>query len=230
MQRGPHKLGSCHSMSSEGYAEPSNSASSGARDRCCVLGLVLRSRLLCFFLGVCCWAMTIEQQIGAAAVRAGVSPALAVAVAQRESGLNPSAIGESGEVGLFQLMPSTAADLGVNPWDTTQNIAGGVRYLREMFDRFGSWATALVGYNAGPGAVERGEAPRSSYEYADDVLAAAGVQGAAPAAVFRTTVWGRTPATPEWLVGVLPGPERLWLYAALVVAGVSLAWKMAEPT
>lgn len=166
--------------------------------------------------------MTIEQQITAAAIRAGVAPALALAVAQRESSLNPNAIGASGEIGLFQLKPGTAADLGVNPWNTAQNIEGGVRYLREQFDKFGTWATALVAYNAGPGAVERGEAPPSSYRYADDVLAAGGYEPALPGPVFSTTVWARAPAAPEWILGGVAAPDRLWLYAALAVAGVSL--------
>jgi len=151
-----------------------------------------------------------------------------LALARQESSLNPQAIGASGEIGLFQLKASTAADLGVNPWDVAQNIEGGLRYLREQYDRFGNWATALVAYNAGPGAVQRGEAPRSSYEYADGILADAGIQPGLPRPVFSTTVWARWPAEPEWLVAALPGPERLWLYAALVVAGVSLAWKAAE--
>lgn len=166
--------------------------------------------------------MTIEQQISAAAIRAGVEPALALAVARRESSLNPQAIGESGEIGLFQLKPGTAADLGVNPWDVTQNIEGGVRYLREQFDRFGDWATALLAYNAGPGAVERGEARPSSYQYADAVLAGAGSKFSQPAPVFTTTVWARAPAAPEWLVPGAPAPDRLWLYAALALASVSL--------
>ena len=169
------------------------------------------------FLALLVLPMTIEQQITAAAIRAGVEPALALAVARRESSLNPQAIGASGEVGLFQLMPSTAADLGVNPWDTQQNIEGGVRYLRQMFDRFGDWATALVGYNAGPGAVERREAPSSSYRYADDVLARAGIQEPLP-----TTVWARPPGAPEWLVSGVAAPDRMWLYVALAVAGISL--------
>ena len=168
--------------------------------------------------------MTIEQQISAAAIRAGVDPALALAVARRESSLNPLAIGKSGEIGLFQLMPSTAADLGVNPWDTAQNIAGGVSYLREMFDRFGNWTTALVAYNAGPGAVERREAPERSYQYANDVLAGAGVAAVLPRPVFSTTVWPRAPAAPEWLIPGAPGSDRMWLYAALAVASLSFAW------
>lgn len=168
--------------------------------------------------------MTIEQQITAAAIRARVDPALALAVARRESSLNPQAIGASGEIGLFQLKPGTAADLGVNPWDVNQNIEGGVRYLREQFERFGNWGTALLAYNAGPGAVERGEARPSSYQYADAVLAGAGIESVPSQPVFTTTVWARAPAAPEWLIPGAPGSDRMWLYAALAVASVSFAW------
>jgi soluble lytic murein transglycosylase-like protein len=52
-------------------------------------------------------------------------------------------------------MPGTAANLGVDPHDPAQNLEGGARYLRQMYDKFGSWRLALAAYNAGPGAVEQ---------------------------------------------------------------------------
>lgn len=74
---------------------------------------------------------------------------------QQESGWNPSARSHKGATGLAQLMPATARRLGVNMHDPHQNLEGGARYLRMMYDRFGSWRLALAAYNAGPGAVEK---------------------------------------------------------------------------
>jgi len=52
-------------------------------------------------------------------------------------------------------MPQTARGLGVDPNDVAQNLEGGARYLRQQYDKFGTWRLALAAYNAGPGAVER---------------------------------------------------------------------------
>ncbi len=72
-----------------------------------------------------------------------------------ESNWNPVASSDAGAIGLTQLMPRTALELGVNPWNAQQNIEGGARYLRQQHDSFGSWPLALAAYNAGPGAVTR---------------------------------------------------------------------------
>ena len=90
----------------------------------------------------------------AAARRHGIPEDLFLRLVQQESGWNPGAVSHAGARGLAQLMPDTARLLGVNPDDPLQNLDGGARYLRMMYDRFGDWRLALAAYNAGPGAVE----------------------------------------------------------------------------
>ncbi|WP_243149818.1 lytic transglycosylase domain-containing protein [Thermaerobacter sp. PB12/4term] len=97
----------------------------------------------------------LEALAGAVARRHGLDPALLRAVIQAESGWNPAARSPAGAVGLMQLMPATARELGVtDPLDPVQNLEAGARYLRRQFDRFGDWRLALAAYNAGPEAVE----------------------------------------------------------------------------
>ncbi len=91
----------------------------------------------------------------AAAQRNGVPEELFLRLVHQESRWNPGAISPVGARGLAQLMPETAARLGVNPDDPRENLDGGARYLRMMYDRFGNWRLALAAYNAGPGAVEQ---------------------------------------------------------------------------
>jgi soluble lytic murein transglycosylase-like protein len=95
--------------------------------------------------------------IAEAAQRNGVDPALLKGLIRQESNFDPAARSGAGAVGLTQLMPATAAGLGVaDPTDPAQAIEGGARYLRAQLDRFGGdEAKALAAYNAGPGAVQR---------------------------------------------------------------------------
>ncbi len=72
-----------------------------------------------------------------------------------ESNWDAAITSNRGAIGLTQLMPGTADELGVNPWDSYENLEGGARYLRQQYDHFGTWELALAAYNAGPGAVRR---------------------------------------------------------------------------
>ena len=109
-----------------------------------------------------------------AAARYQVDPRLVAAVAQTESGGNQEAVSPAGAVGVMQLMPETAAGLGVNPYDKRQNIEGGAKYLRQMMDTFGGDVQkAVAAYNAGPQAVKEynGIPPyRETQDYVNKVL------------------------------------------------------------
>lgn len=97
----------------------------------------------------------VRQQIQASAAQYGVSADLVDAVAWQESRYNARAKSSAGAMGVMQLMPGTARQLGVSdPHDISQNVAGGTAYLREQLLRFGNNVPlALAAYNAGPGAV-----------------------------------------------------------------------------
>lgn len=96
----------------------------------------------------------IATQIINTAAAYGVDPRLALEVAMKESNLSQSAVSSAGAIGIFQLMPATAASLGVDPRDATQNIKGGCMLLGELLSRFaGDYQKALASYNWHPDAV-----------------------------------------------------------------------------
>ena len=118
----------------------------------------------------------IAQAIYETADRYELDPLFVASVFQVESGFHNSAVSPAGALGIAQLMPGTAEELGVNPYDPIDNIEGGTRYLREMLDLQNphdpyKYNLALASYNAGPGAVH-GYAPTFTYEYIEMVTSA----------------------------------------------------------
>ena len=89
------------------------------------------------------------------ACEAGLPVGLFDAMIMQESRYNPAAFSPAGAVGLAQLMPGTARQLGVDRYSLLENLRGGARYLKQHIDRFGRYDLALAAYNAGPGRVER---------------------------------------------------------------------------
>jgi peptidoglycan DL-endopeptidase CwlO len=108
-----------------------------------------------------------------AARETGLPLELLVAVAYEESQMNPHAQSHAGAVGLLQLLPSTASELRADPLHPPSNVRAGARYLRQLFDQFGSTELALIAYNAGPTAVVKaGGAPsEQTLQYAANVQA-----------------------------------------------------------
>jgi len=99
---------------------------------------------------------TFDALIAQAARSFDVDPALVKAVVAAESNFDARAVSRVGAQGLMQLMPETAQRMGVTaPFEPSQNLRGGVRYLSEMLDRYGDLRRALAAYNAGPTAVDR---------------------------------------------------------------------------
>lgn len=103
-------------------------------------------------------AATVEEvksTIVTQALELGIDPALALSIAQVESNFKMEARSHCGAVGVFQLMPTTAKKIGINPYSLVENIKGGLKYYLMMYKMFGSVELALAAYNAGPGNVKK---------------------------------------------------------------------------
>ncbi len=115
----------------------------------------------------------VEKLVRQAAKKYGVREDLALAMVMQESGGNQNAVSKAGAIGPTQLMPPTARDLGVNPYDLAENIDGGVSYLAQQLQKFGNETDALTAYNWGPGNMQKhikggrsGPMPKEAREYA----------------------------------------------------------------
>ena len=152
--------------------------------------------------------------------RQGVDPSMALSVAQTESGIcqwapNGSVITSSaGALGVFQLMPATAAALGVDPTDVNQNIQGGITYLKQLFAKYGSWDQALAAYNWGPGNVDKAAAagtswPTEVYNYAAGIIGRVMGTNAAIAAQAANSSMPTGVSASDILSSVLPSASSI---------------------
>lgn len=193
-------------------------------------------------------AAPVANLIQSTAASYGVDPSLALAVATEESGLNQNAIGSAGEIGVMQLMPATAAALGVDPTNLQQNISGGIKFLAQLIQQFGDAQEAVAAYNAGPNAVMtaivRGGQnwlaymPASTQQYVATIFSSLGIplesqaQPAAAAPVIDvgptdpTDVTSETDAIP-YFAPVAPTSSLLpWALGAAV--GFFILWNLVE--
>lgn len=112
----------------------------------------------------------VQQLVLNSAKQYGVPPSIALALAQQESGFDQSRISNKGAIGVTQLMPDTARQLGVNPYNLEQNINGGMKYLSQLYSQFHDWNTAVAAYNAGPGNIQNGRIPAETAAYVPAVM------------------------------------------------------------
>jgi hypothetical protein len=117
--------------------------------------------------------MDYRQEARRIAREIGIDPDLFVRMIQRESNFDPAAVSPKGAIGLGQIMPGTAGDLGIDPKDPIQNLTGAARYFKQQLDAFGNPMLALAAYNAGPGRVRQyGGIPpfQETQKYVQDIM------------------------------------------------------------
>jgi hypothetical protein len=198
--------------------------------------------------------VAIPQIIANAANANGVPPALALAVASRESSLNPAAVGSAGEQGLFQLMPGTAKQYNVgNPFDPAENADGGTAYLADLYAQYGNWPAALTAYNWGPGNFAAAgnnvnAAPASTQAYVSSILGSAALPAqvtVTPSSIASGTadLFANDNSTPfaDSADALVTDPSLLdasaadagaggpnWVMLALIALGVYIAFDVLE--
>ena len=150
----------------------------------------------------------------------GIPEDIFLRLLRRESGFIPTAESSAGAYGPAQLTELTAEHVGVNRYDPISNVAGGAKYLKELYSRYGDWATALAAYNAGPTAVNRAgrDIPpiRETEEYVANILGGLPLEGEDVYPPYSGS--GAPPRRPEYLEGIsslLPiMQEKLWVDGA----------------
>ena len=134
----------------------------------------------------------------------GIDPDLFVRQIQAESAFRPDAVSSAGAIGLGQLMPATAKELGVDPNDPVQNLEGAARYMKQQLDRFGDTALALAAYNAGPSRVAKAGGVPNIKETQNYVAKILGGKGGA--AMFQEQ---QNQQQPQGLLGGLLGGQGI---------------------
>lgn len=178
--------------------------------------------------------MTIQDQITSTAQAYGVDPNLALEVARRESGFNQSAISSAGAIGVFQLMPATAAALGVNPYDLNGNIKGGILYISQMLAQFGGdISKALAAYNWGPGNVAAygdswaEHAPAETVNYVSSILGRLGTSvGDAGTSILQELGSLFSPSSSDGMDGSLSTPQDLVLAVGAIALVAIFFWSI----
>jgi len=154
---------------------------------------------------------SIQSLITSVANQFGVPPSIALAVAQKESGFNQAAVGAAGELGVMQLMPATAAGLGVDPSDLTQNVTGGVSLLASLYQQFGDWSDALAAYNAGPTHLAAGQ------PYASSILGSINLDSTPSDSIMADLTDGLLDLSSD-------SSTSPWIWVGVAVAGLGLLW------
>lgn len=112
----------------------------------------------CFFIiGSAFGATTdeVKKNIIEQAKTMGVEPAIVLSIAKTESGFRQEAKSSGGHIGVFQISPTTAKNMGYNPYNLDENIKAGITYYKNMYNMFGSIELAVAAYNSGPVAIKR---------------------------------------------------------------------------
>ena len=136
-------------------------------------GLLILS--LCIYFTCNTFAITtheVKQNIIKQAKSMGVEPEIVLSIAKVESGFRQNIKSSGGHVGVFQLSPATAKNMGYDPYKLDENIKAGITYYKNMYNKFGSIELAVAAYNSGPVAVSRNknQIPKKSRPFVSKIM------------------------------------------------------------